>query len=455
MAKRNLMEDEINHILDFIKPRPGYPKLLEEPLIERRRNDLKHQLKHVQTYTELIPTIKEELERSYYGCLMEPGESVGILSAQSMCEFSTQATLNTFHAAGLASGVKVNSGASRFQELINASKSKHVKDESLTIYFKERYGPKELKDFLARNLIEAHIKDLVGEMFMDKVTHNSIATIFPSIDLFKLLFYGFVGPNTLVDSYIQLKLNLNQLYRFKIEPLELKRTIDELYGVFCTFDPDTDPDGHLNFYIFGMDVRSIIQNVMDIKVAGVDHISNYYFDQEADGEWFIRTIGGTIRSIIRSKINHIVDFTRTVSTSVWDVMDTLGLEAVRTFYIDEMGTIMDGMDPCHFQLLTDYMTHTSSIKATNRYTMRGEQNTLNKLSFEAPCETIIKAVEYRKEENFNGVSASIMLGKKVNVGTYMFDLTIDYHKLLKSRPSMVKVPVLDHVMEDDELEYVD
>jgi len=36
----------------------------------------------------------------YNRCMVEPGEAVGLLAAQSIGEPSTQMTLNTFHNAG-------------------------------------------------------------------------------------------------------------------------------------------------------------------------------------------------------------------------------------------------------------------------------------------------------------------------------------------------------------------
>ena len=41
----------------------------------------------------------ELMIRKYQSALQQPGESVGLLAAQSVCEPSTQMTLNTFHQA--------------------------------------------------------------------------------------------------------------------------------------------------------------------------------------------------------------------------------------------------------------------------------------------------------------------------------------------------------------------
>ncbi len=50
-----------------------------------------------------------------------------------MGEYSTQATLNTFHVAGVDTGS--STGVSRFQDLINASKAT-VKIDNISLFFK-------------------------------------------------------------------------------------------------------------------------------------------------------------------------------------------------------------------------------------------------------------------------------------------------------------------------------
>ncbi len=57
-----------------------------------------------------------------------------------MGEYSTQATLNTFHVAGVDTGS--STGVSRFQDLINASKTVKIDNISLFLTFvcKKKYN---------------------------------------------------------------------------------------------------------------------------------------------------------------------------------------------------------------------------------------------------------------------------------------------------------------------------
>jgi DNA-directed RNA polymerase I subunit RPA1 len=63
------------------------------------------------------------MQLKYMRCLMQPGEAVGVLAAQSIGEPSTQMTLNTFHMAGRGEA-NVTMGIPRVREiLMTAAKS--------------------------------------------------------------------------------------------------------------------------------------------------------------------------------------------------------------------------------------------------------------------------------------------------------------------------------------------
>eukprot|EP00966_Prymnesium_polylepis_P308197 7122012-Prymnesium_polylepis.1 len=59
----------------------------------------------------------EVMLRKYQTSLQQPGESVGLIAAQSVGEPSTQMTLNTFHQAGRGEA-NVTLGIPRMREII-------------------------------------------------------------------------------------------------------------------------------------------------------------------------------------------------------------------------------------------------------------------------------------------------------------------------------------------------
>lgn len=54
--------------------------------------------------------------------IMEPGEAIGALTAQSIGEPATQMTLKTFHFAGISS-MNITQGVPRVNEIINCTKN--------------------------------------------------------------------------------------------------------------------------------------------------------------------------------------------------------------------------------------------------------------------------------------------------------------------------------------------
>ena len=78
----------------------------------------------------------ETLILNYHKAIVHPGEMVGMISAQSIGEPTTQMTLNTFHFAGVASKSNVTRGVPRIEEIL--SLSENPKQPSTTIYLKQR-----------------------------------------------------------------------------------------------------------------------------------------------------------------------------------------------------------------------------------------------------------------------------------------------------------------------------
>ena len=86
---------------------------------------------------------------------------------------------------------------------------------------------------------------------------------------------------------------------------------------------------------------------------------------------------------------------------------------------------------CHVKLLVDKMTFTGTICSISRYTLRKDDSgPLSKASFEESVDHMVRAGFAGDIEKTNGVSASIICGKKAMIGTGMVDLKIDVSKLM-------------------------
>ena len=85
--KRKLTDDEIDFLLDFIKPNLKIPIETANSIVMLIKKRFKKQLVEQIIYPEIITELKIYLEKNYRESLIEPGTSVGILCAQSIGKF--------------------------------------------------------------------------------------------------------------------------------------------------------------------------------------------------------------------------------------------------------------------------------------------------------------------------------------------------------------------------------
>ena len=90
MNKRKLTEEEIEFIVDFVKPNTQIPKETAASIVDLTKKRIKKQLVDQEVYPEIIPELKKEIEKNYLQSIIDPGTSVGILCAQSIGEKQTQ-----------------------------------------------------------------------------------------------------------------------------------------------------------------------------------------------------------------------------------------------------------------------------------------------------------------------------------------------------------------------------
>lgn len=72
--------------------------------------------------------------------LMQPGEAIGALTAQSIGEPATQMTLKTFHFAGISS-MSITQGVPRINEIINSTKN--ISTPIITIKLQNEHATKD------------------------------------------------------------------------------------------------------------------------------------------------------------------------------------------------------------------------------------------------------------------------------------------------------------------------
>lgn len=444
--KRLLTTEEIENILDFIEPQEYIPKKTALSIIELHKNMYRNQLKSQNVNPKIIPELKKMIKKSYEKSLIQAGESIGVICAQSIGEKQTQTTLNTFHTTGMSEKT-MTAGVPRFQELLNATKKPNIVNHK--IYFMKGIDTIE-------NIRETIGHNIVGLNFTDISTNISIKINKekePWYDTYKVIYSD---KFTEYSNCISIKVNMAKLFEFK---LSFEYIADRIHKEFddlcCVFSPpqfgqidifiDTSnielPDERVMFVdsqnAIEIYLEECVQPIIEnMNICGIEGISEIFYLQK-DNEWYVDTNGINSRTINSQYINYkkllacsIVDYTRTISNNAWDIYDVLGIEAVREFLIEEFISIMEGINMCHAELLVDRMTHGGSISSITRYTMKkDESGPFGRASFEETMENFLNAACRGEIEPTKGVSSAIICGKRAPIGTGLIDLRLDLEKL--------------------------
>ena len=436
---RRMDEDELEFMVDYIQPRPHIPFDIEERICKLRKDPILEQLVNLEICDELIPQIKNELELKYYQTLMSPGECVGIIGAQSMGEFSTQATLNTFHVAGSTTTGAVTNCLTRFQEINNATKN--PKNVICKIYFTTSNSTIEEIREKGRILKLLTLKDFVVgfecEPFQKEWWYSSFKKI-----------YGVSTKG--VKNRIRLTLKKDIIYTYKISCEAIKEALEEKHDIQCIFSPLISGSFYFDILCDVEDHRLnsfISQILFPTKISGLDGIKaiSFIFDDKLK-IWYVQTNGGILKDFYELED---IDVDNTSTNNVWDIYHTLGIEAAREFRIKEMVEIMgSGVDLSHIKLRADRLTFTGTIQSLTRYTMRGEKP-FSKVGFEEIMENFYKTARDAEVDDLTGVSASIMCGKRAKVGTSMFDIKLDLDKIMNYEP------VEHHIIEEENYDEFD
>ena len=313
----------------------------------------------------------------------------------------------------------------------------------MNIYFNEKYKTiQELRHAIASSLVELTFLKISKsmEICMNKTPEKWY-------DTFQLLYKHeeWYRDFTKYTDCICVDLNIDTLFEYKITCEQIARNLCKVYDdLVCIFSPiqlgkfyiyvDTTnvvlPQNRLLF-IDASNCKNIyleesVQPALEkIILFGIENIANLYY-RETNGEWIVETDGSNYQAVLGLDF---IDKTRTISNNIWDIYEVLGIEATREFLINEFCEIMDGINICHIKLLVERMTFQGTIGSITRYTMRKEDSgPLGKASFEETLDNFLKASASGEVEPTAGVSASIICGKRANIGTGMMDIIIDVDK---------------------------
>lgn len=434
--KRPLTSDEVERILNVVKVNKSLPPACGNAYATRTRTRIRRELEDIRLYENVVEKFIDEVRSKYEKTLIQAGESVGILCAQSIGEMNTQMTLNSFHHSGI-SDAAMTEGVPRFQELLSATKNPKI--VNTRVFFKER--PRRLED--AQRLARGRVRSTSLE---DIVADSSV------VDVDEVSWPPWLTAPKEGESTLGLILHIDRqkLYERRISPrlviAKIEESFDDLHCAEiedCKFlifsdltheDIPMSEDAARNFitcenkYVVYLE-EIVLSNILKLQLAGIKGVDEVFYEKRGDGEWTIQTVGTDFLKILNLDV---CDNFRTTSNNVWDIMSVFGIEAAHEFLLGEFNAIMKGINLAHTEVLVARMTFEGVISSISRYTLKSESSSLlGKASFEESLENFVQGSSRGVTERMLGNSASIICGKKTRAGTGFMNLVIDTNAILQ------------------------
>jgi DNA-directed RNA polymerase subunit A" len=335
--------------------------------------------------------LKEEVRRRYLQSVVEPGEAIGIISAQSISEPATQMTMRTYHFAG-AAGIRVTYGLPRLIEIFDAKKK--PKTPVMTIFLKKEFNNAEDAKKVAEKIVEKKVLNLMKSISID-LTEKSI-----NLEL--------LNKKRIKNVIEKLKENFpNLIIKAKKEKIVItaKKELDV------------------------KELQRLKEKILDTTVSGISGIFNAIVRKEGN-DWIISTFGSNLKDILMLKE---IDERRTYSNDIHEVNSVLGIEAARNVIIKEASETLQqqglDVDIRYIMLVADIMTFRGDIRPIGRYGVAGTKTSvLARAAFEETIKHLVRAGIRGEADHFKGIFENVMIGKVVPSGTGMFELIAKLRK---------------------------
>ena len=278
--------------------------------------------------------------------LAEPGEAVGVVTAQSIGEPGTQMTLRTFHFAGVKER-NVTLGLPRLIELVDARKKPVT--PTMDIYLdKSHMISREKALEVAREIIFTRVSDLVEKTDTD---YSGILTFHLSES--KLIERGC----ELREAYEVLK---GSKKKYEIAMNEKR--------LFIKITAPDEPDAQT--------LLTLKNKLLNTRVKGVPDIERVTIVKQ-DEEWVIQTSGSNLAKVVAIEG---VDTSRVTTNNVYEIWQTLGIEAARTALVKEIINTLEEqgleVDTRHIMLVANLMTSKGYLQQIGRHGIAGTKTSV-------------------------------------------------------------------------------
>lgn len=311
------------------------------------------------------------------------GEAVGVVTAQSFGEASTQMVLNVFHHAGVAQ-MQITQGLPRLIEILDARKKPST--PLMEIYLDKDHNSEKDSRIVAEKIKEIKLKEIISEIKID-FSNKKIEII--------------LDPKSLKNSHINAEKVSERLDEkgFKMRTSDMKMTLNV-----------SDIDFKAIYKLKEKLKETIISGVKDVEQVVVANRGKDYV---------ILASGSNLKEVMEVKG---VDMTKTRSNDIHDVGSVLGIEAARQTIVNEIKAVLEsqGLDinERHLKLVADAMTSSGIVKGVTRMGIISDKaSVLARATFETPDKQFVNATIQGARDELSSVIENILLNQPIPVGT--------------------------------------
>ncbi|MGM5485167.1 MAG: DNA-directed RNA polymerase subunit A'' [Nanobdellota archaeon] len=359
-----------------------YKKSIPPHLLEEVRENVpeKATKKKVEN---ILKTVEEEYRKSK----VDPGESVGLVAAESIGEPGTQMTLNTFHFAGV-SEMNVTMGLPRIIEILDGRTN--ISTPSMEIYLTEPYNKgKDIKS-LAMKVKESKLNDIVSEISVE-----------------------------VMESRVDISLDKKEMDKLGIKQSTVAKKVEKSVKNSSVKTEENMIQIKIKGKEVGLnDLLRLKETVRSIYIKGIKGITQV-LPVKREEEFVLVTAGSNMKEIFKQDF---VDKTRTKTNDIHETAKLLGIEAARQTIVNEVTGVLNAqgleIDARHIMLIADAICRIGRIKGITRYgIVKQKSSVLARASFETPIKHMLEAGVVGEEDNLSSVVENVMINQPVPVGT--------------------------------------
>ena len=373
---------------------PASKEFIEEKLVEAAVvltpsliDELRNKLSDSEMTEEGVTRTVQTVLRDYDFSLVEPGEAVGTVAAQSIGEPGTQMTLRTFHYAGVAE-LNVTLGLPRLIELVDARRSPSTPVMNIYLDSSHKRSQEKARE-VAEKLSYTVIDDVIETVMIDLREDAVKITVSPE---------RMEALNVVAG-------DLEEALPFKYT-----KSDDQTYLIALSEDKKNNSE-------------KFIQKIIDARIRGIPEIKRVLTTYE-NREWVIRTDGSNLEGVLAIEG---VDPRRTTTNDIHEIAKILGIEAARNALIKEAHAVLEeqglDVDIRHVMLVSDIMTNTGEVKQIGRHGISGQKSSvLARAAFELTIQHLVNAAIAGETDPLKGVIENIIVGQSMPLGTGSVEL---------------------------------